>query len=244
MQDIIVKNANLIYQGSCLFNQLNFCIQAKQTTCILGPSGVGKTTLMKMIAGIEKSDAQISLANQQPLDGLIAYMSQQDSLLPWMTVLENVLLGHYLRGDSITSARKRAIALLKQVGLETSAAAKPVALSGGMRQRAALVRTVIEDRDYILLDEPFAALDAVTRYQLQNLTAQLLQDKTVCLITHDPKEALRLGHHIYVMRGRPAVFDQVIQPSGKPPRDIESQQAYHLETRLMQQLIQAQETIF
>ncbi len=131
------------------------------------------------------------------LDGRIALMAQQDLLLPWLSVRDNVLLGHRLRGASraeLRRLREPAAALLARVGLERDADRLPGTLSGGMRQRAALARTLMEDRPIVLMDEPFSALDVVTRHRLQDLAAELLVGRTVLLVTHNPLEALRLGH--------------------------------------------------
>ncbi|MCV5261820.1 ATP-binding cassette domain-containing protein, partial [Escherichia coli] len=100
--------------------------------------------------------------------------------------------------------KQRALTLLSQVGLADYPDAKPAQLSGGMRQRVALARTLMQDKPLVLMDEPFSALDAVTRHKLQTLAAELLKDKTVVLITHDPQESVRLAHHLYVLQGTPA----------------------------------------
>ena len=135
-------------------------------------------------------------------------MAQQDLLLPWLPVVDNVLLGYRLRGaagPSCAACASAATQLLARVGLERPGAAPcPATLSGGMRQRAALARTLMEDRPIVLMDEPFSALDAITRHRLQDLAAELLAGRTVLLVTHNPLEALRLGHRLYVLGGRPA----------------------------------------
>ena len=147
-------------------------------------------------------------------------MAQQDMLLPWLNVIENVTLGDRLRGAVEPVRRGAAHELIDQVGLKNYAFALPAKLSGGMRQRVALARTLLEDRPVVLMDEPFSALDAVTRLQLQDLAAILLRDKTVLLVTHDPLEALRLGNHIYLMAGRPAQLEKITELKDQAPRDI------------------------
>ena len=124
-------------------------------------------------------------------------MAQSDLLLPWLSVLENIMLGARLRGRQ--PDRVRALSLLENVGLAAYENEKPAALSGGMRQRAALARTLMEDRPVALLDEPFSALDAATRSEMQDLSAQMLVGRTVVMVTHDPSEAVRLGHQIIVL---------------------------------------------
>jgi putative hydroxymethylpyrimidine transport system ATP-binding protein len=145
-------------------------------------------------------------------------MGQQDDLLPWLSVRGNVTLGARLRGEP--AEREKARDLLARVGLERQSDQLPATLSGGQRQRAALARTLMEERPVVLMDEPFSALDAITRARLQALAARLLGGRTVLLVTHDPLEALRLGHRIQVMTGHPARIEGVIEPEGAPPRDL------------------------
>ena len=140
-------------------------------------------------------------------------MGQQDDLLPWLTVQGNVMLGARLRGEIAGSRRRRGAARAGRAD-RRSGDQRPATLSGGQRQRAALARTLMEDRPVVLMDEPFSALDAITRARLQVLAAQLLAGRTVLLVTHDPLEALRLGHRIHVMAGQPARIEPPILPAG------------------------------
>ena len=132
-------------------------------------------------------------------------------------MLENVTLGNRLRGTRIDT--QRAQYLLQQVGLGEVLSAYPAQLSGGMRQRVALARTLMEDQPVVLMDEPFSSLDALTRRRLQTLTITLLAGRTVLLVTHDPLEALRMSDHILVMRGRPATLSALPELPGAVPRD-------------------------
>ncbi|MBK1698016.1 hypothetical protein CKO21_12275 [Rhodovibrio salinarum] len=219
-----VRGAHLAFAGVQLFDRLDLDLPAGEITCLLGPSGVGKTSLLRLIAGLaDAAGGDVSDGHGTPLQGRIAYMAQQDLLLPWLSARANVLLGPRLRGETVTCAlRAQADALLDRVGLGNAAGARPSELSGGMRQRVALARTLMEDRPVVLMDEPFAGLDAITRYELQALAAELLADRTVLLVTHDPLEALRLGHRLRVMAGRPArLDDSVAGPPGVPPRPAE-----------------------
>merc|ERR1711969_420429 len=148
-------------------------------TCLLGPSGVGKSTVLRLLLGLETGgafDGTITASDGQPLAGRISYMAQSDLLLPWLTVIENIMIGDRLRGT--TPDRDRASAMLARVGLQDHAHKKPAALSGGMRQRAALARTLLEDRAVVFLEEPFSALDAGTRAAMQELAAELLHGRT------------------------------------------------------------------
>ncbi|WIY23849.1 ABC transporter ATP-binding protein [Parasedimentitalea psychrophila] len=188
-----------------LFGPLSMQLPAGQWSCLLGPSGVGKSTILRLILGLSTSgqfEGSVQAEDGLPLRDRISYMAQSDLLLPWLTVLENTVLGARLRGE--TPDLPRARQLLTRVGLEAYQSQTPAALSGGMRQRAALARALIEDRPVVLLDEPFSALDAGTRADMQELAAEVLQGKTVLLVTHDPAEASRLGHQILLLSPKAA----------------------------------------
>jgi putative hydroxymethylpyrimidine transport system ATP-binding protein len=213
-----VSGARLSYAGRLLFDDLSVTLEAGRLTCLLGPSGVGKTTLLRLIAGLapEGASARIACSDGGEIEGRLAYMAQQDLLLPWLSVVGNVLLGARLRGEPPDEARARQ--LLAAVDLGANANDYPATLSGGMRQRAAVARTLMEDRPLVLMDEPFSALDTITRLRLQSLAAETLGGRTILLVTHDPLEALRLGHRIYLMAGSPARLGTPIEPPGLPPR--------------------------
>ncbi len=241
---IIVSNASVIYQHKPLFAGLTVELSSSQCTCLLGPSGVGKTSLLRLIAGLDVGaniTADIQTSDHLSLNDRIAYMSQTDALLPWLSVIDNVIVGLRLRGEKISSAHhEHAIALLNAVGLNGTVNKKPAELSGGMRQRVALARTLFENKPVVLMDEPFAALDAITKWRLQTLTATLLKDKTVLLITHDPLEALRLAHRIYVLSGMPAVISEELQLTDMPPRGLSHPQMATWQSELIEQLQKAQ----
>ena len=240
---IAVLQASISYGGRVIASGLDFAVPAGRTTCLLGPSGVGKTSLLKLIAGLPPPGTQATLqtSDRQPLDGRVSFMAQQDLLLPWLSVLDNVCLGYRLRRDraALAAARQRALALLARIGLDAWALALPSSLSGGMRQRAALVRTLVEDRPVVLMDEPFAQLDAITRLELQDLAADLLAGRTVVLVTHDALEALRIGHRVQVMAGRPATIGAPIEPPGAPPRPAADTALLGLQARLLGELAAA-----
>lgn len=183
-----------------LFEDVALSIPAGQWSCLLGRSGAGKSTILRLILGLETAgqfEGTIAAGDAQPITGRASYMAQSDLLLPWLSLRENVVLGARLRGEK--PDLEKADAMIARVGLTGDHAKKPGALSGGMRQRAALARTLMEDRPIVLLDEPFSALDAGTRADMQDLAARVLAGKTVLLVTHDPAEACRLGHHINVL---------------------------------------------
>lgn len=215
---IRVDAATLAYDGLLLFDNLSFRVSPASTVCLLGPSGVGKSSLLRLIAGLTgAASGTVSGSDGAPLAGRIAYMDQHDLLLPWASALDNVLLGSRLRGER--PDRERARGLLDAVGLGDRLDARPRMLSGGQRQRVALARTLAEDRPVILMDEPFSSLDSLTRGRLQDLAARLVAGRTAVLVTHDPLEALRLGDVIHVMAGRPVRLGAPITPAGRAPRD-------------------------
>ena len=167
-------------------------------------------------------------------------------MLPWLSALGNVTLGYRLRGETVGGATEaRARELLAQVGLAARAEDRPARLSGGERQRVALARTLMEDRPVVLMDEPFSALDAITRFELQALAAELLAGRTVLLVTHDPLEALRLGHRVQVMAqeraGSPARLDTALEPAGAPPRDPADPALLAQQAELLKRLSRAKE---
>ncbi len=200
-----------------IFAGLDLLVDGGEFLVLLGPSGVGKTGLLRIAAGLSPPQAgTVSATDDRPLAGRVAVMAQQDLLLPWASVIRNVCLGARLRGER--PDRARALHLLRRVGLGDRADAMPATLSGGMRQRVAIARTLYEDRPFVLMDEPFAALDTVTRTRVQDLAAELLAGRTVLLITHDPLEACRLGHRLVVLSGEPARLGPPIRVPGRVPR--------------------------
>ena len=222
-------------EGRQLFGQLDVSITAQSWTCLLGSSGVGKTTILRLIAGLDTAavfDGQIKASDSQPLAGRIAYMAQTDLLLPWASVMDNVCLGAHLRGDSADKAKAEAI--IARVGLAAHKQKKPATLSGGQRQRAALARTLMEDRPIVLLDEPFSALDSRTRSEMQELAAEMLTGRTILLVTHDPGEAARLGHAIYIMS--PQGLETADSLSPPLPRSFADKDVLALQSTLLEQL--------
>ncbi|MGA6925205.1 MAG: ABC transporter ATP-binding protein [Desulfosarcina sp.] len=222
-----------------MFSSLNVEIQRGQWTCLLGPSGCGKSTLLRLISGSlrEGVSGTIRFEGAATRNGLTSWMAQKDLLLPWLSVLNNVLLGARLRGEVSEKRVKSARYLLDAVGLGHCMNDLPATLSGGMRQRVALLRTLMEERPVILMDEPFSALDALTRIKLQDLAAELVQGATVLLVTHDPLEALRLGHRIHVMSGSPARLGEAVLPPGRPPRNLDNSVMTAMHEDLLGQLL-------
>ncbi|MCG8507778.1 MAG: ABC transporter ATP-binding protein [Rhodospirillales bacterium] len=241
---VSVQSGCVDFGGVKLFEELDVTLAEGTLTCLLGPSGVGKSTLLRFILGLETGNANggtVACSDGLPLAGRAALMAQRDCLLPWLNVLENVTLGSRLRGEAaeIENRRKRALGLISEVGLSGWETAMPETLSGGMRQRAALARTLMEDRPVVLMDEPFSGLDAITKIRLQSLSARMLKGRTVLLVTHDPLEALRLGNRIIVMAGRPVRLDEPPQLPGEPPRDVDDPAVLEAQGDLLRRLAEA-----
>lgn len=214
---IAFENICLLFNGKVLFDNLSFSVEAGKCTCLLGPSGCGKSTLLKLISGNTAIPYSGDINFSSTSHG-IGWMGQDDLLLPWMNLIDNVLLGAKLRGEVTDTIRSKAQKLLEAAGLSQYEKALPSTLSGGMRQRTALLRTLMEERPLLLMDEPFSALDALTRLKLQNLAAKMTIGKTVLLVTHDPMEALRMGDTILVLSGDPIKVSNFATLPGTPPR--------------------------
>ncbi len=231
------------YEGRTLFDNFTLPVGAGAWTCLLGPSGCGKSTLLRLVAGL-LDGATIADEDGQPVAGRLSFMAQNDGLLPWLSVIDNVTIGFRLRqGRTSGGARaQQGMSYLRRVGLERVANDLPSTLSGGMRQRVALARTLMEDRPVVLMDEPFSALDAITRHRLQDLVADLLSDRTVLLVTHSPMEALRLGHKIYVLHELPATLDEPMKPDGPTPRRGTDAGVLELQADLLERLTRAAES--
>jgi NitT/TauT family transport system ATP-binding protein len=189
-------------------DDFSLAINEGEFVSIVGPSGCGKTTVLNLLTGlVPLSEGRISLLGKAPVAGNpdIAYMLARDSLLPWRSALGNACYGMELRGVAKQEREERGRALLARVGLAGFESAFPKALSHGMRQRCALARTFALDSPLLLMDEPFGALDAQTKLQLEDLLLQLwgAQKRTVVFITHDLAEAVALSDRVIVMSARP-----------------------------------------
>lgn len=240
-----LSNATLRYRDSerATLSGLSLNLSAGKWTVLLGRSGCGKTTVLRYLAGLlgDKVEWQgvLATSDELPLTDRIAYMAQQDLLLPWLSVIDNVCLSHRFQNTTNkhlnTQQKNQAFELLASVGLADYADTMPDQLSGGMRQRVALARTLMQDKPVVLMDEPFSALDAVTRHKLQSLAYELLRDKTVVLITHDPQEAVRLADNLYVLQGTPASAHSLSVPHTSTPRVLDGECA-ELQQAILEQL--------
>ena len=235
--DILFNDVSFSWGDKPLCQQLNLRLRGGKTTVMLGRSGIGKSTLLRLIAGL----LQPQQGAVQGLSGNVAWMGQQDLLYPWLTVLENVMLSARLGGEK--ADRPRALALLEQVKLSEVAHAPPHQLSGGMRQRVALARTLYAQREVVLMDEPFATLDVMTKLSLQTLTARLLQGKTVLLVTHDPLEACRMADDILLLDGQPLDIENWPVPDGVTPRPFDDPGVLQAQAQLFSRLNTHENTV-
>jgi ABC-type nitrate/sulfonate/bicarbonate transport system ATPase subunit len=183
-------------------------IEAGQLVAIAGPSGCGKSTLLRIVAGLLVPSRGRACVGAHVVDGrsgLVAYQPQRDSLMPWRRVMGNATLGAEVAGVPRAQARHAAAARFERFGLDGFERAWPSSLSGGMRQRVALLRTFLVPRPVLLLDEPFGALDALTRRSMQGWLQEVWMEdgRTVLLVTHDVEEALLLADRVLVMSSRP-----------------------------------------
>ncbi|MCI8638212.1 MAG: ABC transporter ATP-binding protein [Coprococcus sp.] len=214
MKDIYYAYHNMEGETKAL-EHISFAIKEGEFIAIVGPSGCGKSTLLHLIAGLlEPEKGLIKLNGRYLRDSStsIGYMLQKDELLEWRTVYHNVLLGLEIQHMMTAKAKAKARELLGAYGLEHFADSKPSELSGGMRQRAALIRTLVLEPDILLLDEPFSALDYQTRLNVGDDIGQIIrkEKKTAILVTHDLSEAISLADRILVLSDRPATIRQTV----------------------------------
>lgn len=236
MNAVEICDLTLAFDNQPLFTHFDFTLKRGEWTVLLGRSGIGKSTLLRAIAGLEESAVQQGKIHfPQPLK--LAWLAQQDSLYPWLSITDNVQLERHLTRSKNTASQSKAEQLLAAVQMTPHQHKPCYQLSGGQRQRIALARCLMQEADLILMDEPFSALDAVTRLQLQDLACELLADKTVLLITHDPQEALRLGDKIYTLQHTDRPLTYPLIPDGSKPRPLNSQ-ILALQQLLIHQLLQ------
>lgn len=214
------------YDGRCILKDVSLHLETGELVCLLGVSGAGKTTLFHTLSGLETpEEGQVFLSGQEITGkpGSISYMLQKDLLLPHKKMLDNVALPLVLRGESKQAAREKAQPYFAQFGLEGTEAQYPAQLSGGMRQRAALLRTFLGSRGVVLLDEPFSALDALTKREIHRWYMGMMDQLklTTLFITHDIDEAILLSDRIYILAGSPGCIaaELTIQPSR--PRTVD-----------------------
>ncbi len=205
-----------------VLEDVNLSVKKGEFVAIVGPSGCGKSTALRMFAGLEFPDRGQVLADGKPITGpdpSRTLIFQEHALYPWRTVEQNVIFGLELAGMKKTETKERVERVLKLVGLQDFASYYPSQLSGGMKQRAAIARALVMDPEVLLLDEPYGALDAITRMTMQNELIDLWQGsgKSMLLITHDMDEAIYLADRIYVFSRRPGtVVREIINDMPRP----------------------------
>ncbi|TXC90312.1 ABC transporter ATP-binding protein [Metabacillus litoralis] len=212
MSFLTVENIHHVYltkeSATVALEDVHLAVEEGEFISFLGPSGCGKTTLLSIIAGLIKPiEGVVKIANKQITkpDTMIGYMLQQDYLFPWKTIDENVTLGLKITGQKNAQTTAATMQMLQDMGLDNVEKQYPSQLSGGMRQRAALVRTLATNPKILLLDEPFSALDYQTKLKLEDLVVQTLKKykKTALLVTHDIGEAIAMSDRIFVFSARP-----------------------------------------
>ena len=230
-----------IFDQQPVFSEFDLTVTGNRFAVLLGPSGCGKSTFFDVLTGVIPADAgQLTWqgAKVDHLGNLAAYMHQKDLLLPWFSLLDNSLLPAKTGGEDLKKARSRAIELFTRLGLSGYEEHLPAQVSGGMRQRCALVRTLMFSRDLILLDEPLSALDAITRKSLQSLLLLLQSEfnRTLLMITHDVDEALLLADDLYLLSAKPMRVVEKIELHGEKPRRFDNPELLAMKDVIMQKL--------
>jgi NitT/TauT family transport system ATP-binding protein len=220
MSFLIVQDVHHTYfsksSATTALSNISLQVEEGEFVSFLGPSGCGKTTLLSIISSLMKPTTGTVLLEGKPITATkskIGYMLQQDYLFPWKTIEENILLGLKLSKSLNEKTRRNALSLLEQIGLNGVEKQLPKQLSGGMRQRVALVRTLATEPKLLMLDEPFSALDYQTKLKLEDLVFSTLKDfgKTAILVTHDIGEAIAMSDRVYLFSARPGVIHKVFE---------------------------------
>jgi ABC-type nitrate/sulfonate/bicarbonate transport system ATPase subunit len=211
---------------------IDLTVREHEVVAVVGPSGCGKTTLLELIAGLQEPDEGTVSAPEA------SYMPQSDLLLPWRDALANAALALECEGVGCSEARRRAEPLFERFGLAEFERARPAELSGGMRQRVAFLRTLLPGRPVLLLDEPFGALDSITRRAMQRWLAHALsqEPRTVVLVTHDVDEAVFLADRVVVLSPRPGHVVADIEVDVDRPRDVTSPEFVAMKRRALEAL--------
>ena len=217
-QSITLQNIALTYQAKEgeveALRDVTFSVEQGEFVALVGPSGCGKSTLLGVIAGLERPDSGTVTVCGEAVQGptrRVGFMPQQDQLFPWRTIRDNVLLGLQIRHEADEAHLRHVDALLRRYGLADFSRLRPGQLSGGMRQRCALIRTLATDPDLLLLDEPFSALDYQTRLTVSGDIWRIIRSegKTALLVTHDIAEAVSMADRVVVLSQRPATVKAI-----------------------------------
>ena len=221
-------------RGPVVLDDVSLDVAPGEFVCLLGASGCGKSTLLNLIAGLdEPTRGQVSVLGHRP-----ALMFQEPALYPWLTAAQNIELALRLRGVGRSSRRSEAARLLELVRLDGSGGKRPHELSGGMRQRVALARALAQDSQVLLMDEPFASLDAITRDLLHDELTRIWQEVgvTIVFVTHNVREAVRLGQRVVLLSSRPGRVAQQYPIDIGQPRRIESPDVAEIAVRITDDL--------
>src|SRR3954452_15568214 len=220
------------YRQVTALDHVDLRVRRDEVVSIVGPSGCGKSTLLELIAGLQQPDEGTVSAEEA------SYMPQSDLLLPWRDALANAALALECQGVTRSEARRRAEPLFERFGLAEFEHARPAELSGGMRQRVAFLRTLLPGRPVLLLDEPFGALDSITRASMQRWLADALagDPRTVLLVTHDVEEAVFLADRVVVLSPRPGRVVADIEVDVDGPRDVTSPEFGAVKRRALEAL--------
>ncbi len=213
--------------------------------CLVGPSGCGKSTLLRIMGGLLRATQGMVRVGERPVERPGAdrgMVFQSYTLFPWLKVRENVEFGPKLQRVPRAARRKTSDALLREMGLEEFAGAYPKELSGGMQQRVAIARALANEPEVLLMDEPFGALDALTRASAQRFLTQVWErhKRTIAFVTHDIEEAVFLGDTIYVMSPRPGRIREVVQVDVARPRALEDERLGDLRRRILSQIFEGE----
>src|SRR5947209_990528 len=228
-----VRRAFAAKRGEVLaLDGMALCADRDQVVAVVGPSGCGKSTLLELICGLQRPDAGTVRAAPAAL------MPQRDLLLPWLSALDNAGLALRARGISRDEARRAAAPWMERFGLGGFERMRPAELSGGMRQRVSFLRSLLAGKPVLALDEPFAGLDAITRYEMQNWLAAVLamEPRTVVLVTHDVEEAVVLGDRVVVMSPRPGRAVASLEIDLSRPRQRTDRPVVELRERALEAL--------
>jgi len=226
MPKLLAKNITKSYQNVPIIEDIQLTLNQNELVCLLGVSGTGKSTLFNVLSGLSKPDSgQVILDNQDitGIAGHVAYMQQKDLLLPFKTVMNNVTLPLIIRGESKKTARIKAGEYFNLFGISGTEDKYPIQLSGGMRQRAALLRTYLFSSTVALLDEPFSALDTLTKTKIHTWYLDIMNKMPIStlFITHDIDEAITLSDRIYIMSGIPGKITSEIKIDVPKPRNAD-----------------------
>ena len=223
-EKVLAKNITKKFQDMLIIDDVTLYLKKNEFVSLVGPSGSGKSTLFNIISGLlipDKGKVYIDGEDYTGKTARISYMYQKDLLLPWKKIIDNVSMPLIIKGDKKQEAREKVRKYFELFGLEGFEKKYPFQLSGGMRQRAALMRTYMFSKDIILLDEPFGGLDAITKSKMQNWLLEVLEklNASILFITHDIEEAVYLSDRIYVLSDRPAKVIEEVNIDIPKPRE-------------------------